>query len=137
MVRPWVHIHVRDVRASSQWYRSLLECGGMDEHPHRQAFDQLADADGTVLLGLVSWANHELPWSPEEGPVGNGLTLDFVVTDFDEAWKRALSLEAIVEQEPELGTTGFQTRSFRLRDPDGYCVTILDGTRGWPANVLG
>jgi catechol 2,3-dioxygenase-like lactoylglutathione lyase family enzyme len=135
MVRTWPFITVADVRKSSAWYRTLL--GGRSsmepDHPHRRLFEQIVDTDGAVLLCLINWADHELPWSPDDGPVGNGASLYFVVDDFEGAWARARSLGARVEQEPHRTPDGFRTNQFTVRDPDGYRLSIGDGTQGWLA----
>ena len=137
MVRHWPHIAVNDVSASSAWYGTLLGCTSphRQDHPHRKLFDQIADADGTVLLSFVSRAGHELPWIPEGGPFGSGLELYFLVEDFDAAWQRARTLAAEVEREPHVEPQGYQTRSITVRDPDGYCVGIADGKQGWFATL--
>jgi catechol 2,3-dioxygenase-like lactoylglutathione lyase family enzyme len=137
MVRHWPHIAVRDVGTSGRWYRSLLGCGSphAQDDPHRELFDQIADGDGTVLLSFVSRAGHELPWIAEDGRFGNGFELYFLVEDFDSAWERARALAATVEREPQLEPTGYRTRSFAVRDPDGYCVGVADGTQGWFATL--
>lgn len=137
MVRHWPHIAVNDITASSVWYRTLLGCASphRQDHPHRKLFDQIADADGTVLLSFLSRAGHELPWLSEGARVGNGFELYFLVEDFDAAWERARSLSARVEREPALEPTGYRSRSFAVRDPDGYCVGVADGTQGWFATL--
>ena len=137
MVRNWPGIRVENVRASSQWYQTLLGCKSpmSAESPHRELFDQVVDADGTVLLCLVSWKGHDDPWSDEAGGTGKGLSLYFVVDDFDDAWKRAQSLDARVELEPELGERGYQTREFEVLDPDGYRVSVGDATKGYLAQA--
>jgi hypothetical protein len=58
MKRVWPIIGVRDVQASSQWYQSILGCA--NSHPST-TFDQIVDTDGTVLVCLHHWAEHEHP----------------------------------------------------------------------------
>jgi catechol 2,3-dioxygenase-like lactoylglutathione lyase family enzyme len=137
MIRHWLHIAVDDVEKSAAWYQTLLGCGSPHEqgHPHRKLFDQIADADGTVLLSFVSRAGRELPWIAESERFGNGLELYFLVEDFDSAWERARTLAAAVEREPQLEPVGYRTRSFAVRDPDGYCVAVGDGAQGWFATL--
>lgn len=137
MIRTWVAIRVADVRASSAWYRRLLGCGSdmEQDHPHREHFDQISADDGTVLLNLVSWHDHDQPWSAQS-ETGKGLVLDFVLDDFDAAWQRARALGADVLRQPQLGTSGYRTHEFSLRDPDGYVVSVLDATTGWPKTQL-
>lgn len=137
MTRHWPHIAVDDVGKSGVWYRTLLGCASphAQDHPHRKLFDQIADADGTVLLSFVSRADHELAWLRQDAPVGSGLELYFLVEDFDAAWRRVQSLGARVEREPRLEPQGYRTRSFAVRDPDGYFVGVGDGTQGWFATL--
>jgi len=137
VIRSWPHIMVSDVRVSSRWYQQLLGVRSMSkpDHPHRERFDALSDADGTTVLCLVSWAEHELPGGRDDGPSGLGLELYFVAGEFDAAWRRAGELGADVIQAPALGEQGYRTRSFCLRDPDSYVVRVGDGTQGWFASL--
>jgi hypothetical protein len=83
------------------------------------------DTDGTVLLCLHAWGDHDHPslTSPDRAEPGNGLLLFFRVDDFDTALIRARALVTQLEEEPHLNL-GTQTKEFSLRDPDGYYVTI-------------
>lgn len=123
MKRTWTIIAVRDVPASCRWYQSLL---GMPETaPAHDYFGQIVDSDGTVLLCLHSWGEHEHPslTSPERAQPGNGLLLFFRVDDFDGTLQRARALVAKFEEEPHTNPNT-RTSEFSLRDPDGYYVTI-------------
>jgi catechol 2,3-dioxygenase-like lactoylglutathione lyase family enzyme len=123
MNRLWTIIGVRDVTASLAWYQKLF--GRPSLPPHHTYFGQLLDADGTVLLCLHEWGEHDHPslTSPENGTAGNGLLLFFRVDDFNEALQRARSLVDEFEEAPNQNpNTG--TLEFSLRDPDGYFVTI-------------
>jgi Glyoxalase/Bleomycin resistance protein/Dioxygenase superfamily len=93
--------------------------------PEHDAFGQILDADGTVLLCLHQWGAHEHPslMSPEKASPGNGLLLFFRVDDFDMALKRARALVTRFEEKPHVNPNT-QTREFSLRDPDGYYVTM-------------
>jgi hypothetical protein len=98
--------------------------------PAHDYFGQLVDADGTVLLCLHAWGEHDHPslTSPERAEPGNGLLLFFRVDDFEWAVARARALAARLEEEPQVNpSTG--TPEFSLRDPDGYFVTISDSGR--------
>jgi len=57
MKRIWTIIGVRDVRASFKWYQSLFGMIGND--PGHDHFGQIVDTDGTVLLCLHGWGEHE------------------------------------------------------------------------------
>ena len=123
MKRTWTIIGVSDVERSFHWYQSLF--GQPASAPAHDHFGQLRDADGTVLLCLHRWGDHEHPTlsSPALATPGNGLLLFFRVDDFDEALSRAGSLAARLELEPRVNpSTG--TREFALRDPDGYYVMV-------------
>jgi catechol 2,3-dioxygenase-like lactoylglutathione lyase family enzyme len=123
MKRIWTIIGVRDVPSSFKWYLSLL--GLPDRTPGHDYFGQILDTDGTVLLCLHQWGEHEHPTllSPDAASPGNGLLLFFRVDDYDDALKRARALGARLEEEPHVNPNT-QTREFSLRDPDGYYVTI-------------
>ena len=138
MIRTWPHIAVSDVRASSRWYQQLLGCRSMSEpdHPHRELFDALSDTDGTTIVCLVSWKDHELPLRAGEAPNGVGLELYFVSDRFDAAWQAARALGPEVVREPYESEGGYRTRSFVLRDPDGYFVRVGDGAGGWFGSLL-
>lgn len=123
MKRTWTIIGVADVLRSFRWYQSLF--GQPLTAPAHDFFGQLVDTDGTVLLCLHRWGSHDHPTlnSPELAQPGNGLLLFFRVDDFAEALKRARTLVAALELEPQLNpSTG--TREFALRDPDGYYVMV-------------
>jgi len=123
MKRTWTIIGVADVARSFDWYQSLF--GQAKSAPAHDYFGQVCDTDGTVLLCLHRWGEHEHPTltSPNHAPPGNGLLLFFRVDDFDDALSRARSLVTHLEEEPSLNpATG--TLEFALRDPDGYFVMV-------------
>jgi len=123
MKRTWTIIGVRNVASSFEWYQSLV--GQPATAPAHDYFGQLLDTDGTSLLCLHSWGEHEHPSlkSPDPATPGNGLLLFFRVDDYDDALNRARTLVPQLEEEPHLNpSTG--TMEFSLRDPDGYYVTI-------------
>jgi len=123
MKRLWTIIGVTDVTRSFAWYQSLL--GLPAAQPAHAYFGQIIDTDGTVLLCLHRWGDHEHPSlaSPERAEPGNGLLLFFRVDDFDGTLSRACSLVAALAEEPNVSpNTG--TREFALRDPDGYYVMV-------------
>lgn len=123
MKRTWTIIAVRDVADSFKWYQALL--GLPETAPAHDYFGQIVDTDGTVLLCLHAWGDHDHPslTSPDRAEPGNGLLLFFRVDDFDTALIRARALVTQLEEEPHLNL-GTQTKEFSLRDPDGYYVTI-------------
>jgi catechol 2,3-dioxygenase-like lactoylglutathione lyase family enzyme len=123
MKRTWTIIGVDDVPRSFRWYQSLL--GLAQTAPAHEYFGQILDSDGTVLLCLHQWGEHDHPSlaSPDRGQPGNGLLLFFRIDDFDLALPRARALVPRFESEPAVNpSTG--TLEASLRDPDGYYVTI-------------
>jgi len=123
MKRLWTIIGVTDVTRSFAWYLSLL--GLPAAQPAHDYFGQILDTDGTILLCLHRWGDHEHPSlaSPERAEPGNGLLLFFRVDDFDQALSSARSLVTALAEEPNVNpNTG--TREFALRDPDGYYVMV-------------
>ena len=125
MKRIWTIIGVRDVAGSLIWYQSLF--GQARTPPSHEHFAQLLDTDGTVLLSLHKWGEHEHPslMSPDTATPGNGLLLFFRVDDYEEALKRGRALVAGFDEDPHVNPNT-QTREFSLRDPDGYYVTISE-----------
>lgn len=123
MKRTWTIIGVRDVAHSFKWYQSLL--GIPETLPAHDYFGQILDSDGTVLLCLHQWGDHEHPslMSPDHATPGNGLLLFFRVDEFDKALFSARTLVRRFEEEPHSNPrTG--TMEFALRDPDGYYVMV-------------
>ena len=125
MKRIWTIVGVKDVPRSFAWYQSLL--GQTKSSPGHDYFAQIVDADGTVLLCLHAWGEHEHPplMSPETAVPGNGLLLFFRVDDFESCLDRARTLVARFEEEPHVNPNT-TTREFSLRDLDGYYVTISE-----------
>lgn len=123
MKRLWTVIGVADVARSFAWYQSLF--GQSESAPAHDYFGQIVDADGTVLLCVHRWGEHDHPTlrSPDRAGPGNGLLLFFRVNDYDQTLSRARSLVDRLEEEPRVNpATG--TREFALRDPDGYYVMV-------------
>lgn len=123
MIRTWTIVGVSDVAASFRWYQSLL--GLPATVPEHDFFGQICDADGTVLLCLHSWGEHDHPslTTPDRAGPGNGLLLFFRVDRFDDCLSNARKLVMQFEEEPNRNpSTG--TQEFSLRDRDGYYVTI-------------
>src|SRR3954470_11296298 len=123
MKRTWTIIGVSDVPASFKWYQSLF--GRPETEPAHSYFGQIVDSDGTVLLCLHQWGDHEHPslMTPDSATPGNGLLLFFRVDDFDSALARARALVNHFEEEPHTNPNT-RTEEFSLRDQDGYYVTI-------------
>jgi len=123
MKRTWTIIGVNNVTDSYNWYQRLF--GQPTSAPAHDYFGQIVDDDGTVLLCVHRWGDHDHPTlaDPDKAGTGNGLLLFFRVDDFDAALLRARTLVTTLAKEPEINpATG--TKEFALRDPDGYYVMI-------------
>lgn len=132
-VAPQPLIAVRDVRASRQWYKQLLNVenlGGGSSHD--EIYDRLI-CDGNLILQLHVWdvEDHVNLVNPDAGPAGHGMLLWFQVDDFDAAVSRAAALGAEIVEEPHVNPAA-RHREIWLRDPDGYVVVIAspDGEAG-------
>ena len=125
-LEPQPLIAVRDVEASSLWYRELLGCesghGGPD-------YERLASGD-RIVLQLHRWDADDHPHmgDPESRPYGNGVLLWFRTDAFDAAVERARGLGAEILVEPHVNPNA-RHRECWLRDPDGY-VVVLAGVEG-------
>ncbi len=117
-------IAVRDVRASSKFYRKLLgaiHLGGGSDHDH--VYDRILDGD-QILLQLHSWDDEDHPnLQQREAPLGHGVLLWFEVADFDAVVARARELKATIVEEPHVNPYA-RHREMWLRDPDGYYVVV-------------
>lgn len=133
-VRSQTLIAVRNVKASSAWYQSLLgvRSFGDPEHPHRLMYDRLM-SDDSLVLQLHSWDDEDHPnlVDREKAPVGHGVLLWFELDDFDAAVERARALRAEVIEEPHVNPAPGH-REMWLKDLDGYVVVIAspDGEAG-------
>ena len=123
-VRSQPLIAVRDVRASSRWYRQLLELESLPEHPHRDVYERMFSA-GALVLQLHAWDDEDHPnlVDADAAPPGHGVLLWFEVDDFDEVVKQARALGAQIIQEPHVNPRPAH-REVWLRDPDGYVVVV-------------
>jgi catechol 2,3-dioxygenase-like lactoylglutathione lyase family enzyme len=117
-------IAVRDVRASSRWYRDLLGADSLPEHSHRDTYDRISCA-GQLLLQLHAWDEEDHPnlVNADAAPTGHGVLLWFQVADFDAVVERARNLGALVVREPHINVAP-RHREMWLRDSDGYVVVI-------------
>jgi len=117
-------IAVRDVRASSRWYATLLAADTLPDHSHRDTYDRIYRS-GRLLLQLHAWDVEEHPnlVNRTAAPPGHGVALWFQLDDFDAAVERARELAAEVVEEPHVNPAP-QHKEMWLRDPDGYIVVI-------------
>jgi catechol 2,3-dioxygenase-like lactoylglutathione lyase family enzyme len=117
-------IAVRDVRASSRWYRQLLGLDSLPEHEHRDLYERMF-SDGRLVLQLHAWDEEDHPnlVNADAAPHGHGVLLWFEVEDFDEAVKQARELHSEIILEPHVNPAP-KHREMWLRDPDGYVVVV-------------
>jgi catechol 2,3-dioxygenase-like lactoylglutathione lyase family enzyme len=129
-VRSQPLIAVRDVRASSGWYRELLGVETLPEHAHRDIYQSML-SDGHPILQLHAWDEEDHPnlVNADAAPPGHGVLLWFEVDDFDDAVKRARSLRAQVVEEPHVNPNSHH-REMWIRDLDGYVVVIASSDGG-------
>ncbi|PST83126.1 glyoxalase [Pedobacter yulinensis] len=121
MIRTEPIIAVKNVEESSRWYQRLLGCQSMHGG---DTFEILADTDGTVLLCLHRWGEHDHPTMTRPLPgTGHGLILYFRVQELGQVWQNAVSLKLQIEQKPHLNPNSGK-RQFSLRDPDKYYLII-------------
>ena len=124
-VRPQTLIAVRDVKASSAWYQTLLGVQVVNpDHPHRLFYDRLMSGESLVLQ-LHRWDHEEHPnlMGADRAPHGHGVLLWFEVDDFDAAVDRVRRLGARVIEEPHVNPAP-QHREIWIEDPDGYVVVL-------------
>lgn len=71
-------ISVRNVRASSDWYRQLLGLDALPKHSHRDAYDRML-CDGDLILQLHAWDKDHHPnlVNADAAPNGHGVLLWF------------------------------------------------------------
>ncbi len=126
MIKTEPIIAVEDVQKSSNWYQQLLNC----KSGHGGAvFEILTDENGTQILSLHKWGEHQHPTLTESKSAnGNGLILYFLVDDLDQIWKNALKLNAITEEKPHLNTNSGRME-FSIRDLDNYYISICSDNR--------
>lgn len=121
-------IAVRDVEASSRWYRHLLGLQSDHGGPH---YERLL-ADGVLVLQLHNRQtehHHGVIGHPDVAP-GNGVLVWFgEVADFDGVVERVARLDATVvlpahRNPPEGRGAGPGHREIWIKDPDGYTVVV-------------
>jgi catechol 2,3-dioxygenase-like lactoylglutathione lyase family enzyme len=122
-------IAVRNVRASSRWYQTLLASDSLPDHEHRSMYDRIY-CDGQLVLQLHAWdeENHPNLVDADAAPPGHGVLIWFEVTDFNAAVQRVRSLKAQIIEEPHVNPNARQ-KEIWIRDPDGY-VVVLAGPSG-------
>jgi hypothetical protein len=123
-------IAVRDVRASSRWYSTLLAADSLPDHSHRDVYDRIS-CSGRLVLQLHAWDEEDHPnlVDAAAAPPGHGVLLWFQVNEFDSAVERARQLGADIIEEPHLNPAPGH-REIWLRDCDGYVVVLASQPGG-------
>ncbi len=118
---------VKDVAASSEWYRQLLElesAHGGDE------FEMLMSEKGELLLMLHHPELEEHPGleTPGQASAGAGVLLYFSVSNLNDVFARAQDMSVEVLTEPEYNPKAHAVE-FTARDPDGYLLAVSEQRR--------
>lgn len=116
-------IAVKDVEASSKWYRSLFGCSSM--HGGNE-FDILVSENDEILICLHKWGTDEHPTmtDPSVTP-GNGLILYFRTDNMDTIRQNVEKIGVLVEEDIHINPNS-RKKEFSFRDPDGYYLTITE-----------
>ena len=114
-------IVVRDVAASSAWYRGLL--GLVSGHGGDEFEMLMSGGDLALMLHHMDFAEHPAIADPREGGPGRGVLLYFSVEDVELHFERAKELGADLIDEPHENPKAHAIE-FSARDPDGYSLTI-------------
>ncbi|MBK8054286.1 MAG: glyoxalase [Saprospiraceae bacterium] len=123
MTRLETIIAVKDVDKSSKWYQDLLNLKSTHGGGN---FEMLADKNGTVILCLHRWEEHDHPTMRDPNiTIGNGLILYFRVSDLKNIWNKAVNLNLVIEQKLHLNTNSGQ-QQFILKDIDNYYLIISE-----------
>jgi len=122
MIRTETIIAVKDVKKSSAFYQSLLEC--KSSHGGR-TFEILTSGDVTLLC-LHKWGEHEHPTMLDPGIMpGNGLILFFRTDRLEALYANALKLAVFIEKDIHYNENSLKNQ-FILRDPDNYYLIISE-----------
>jgi uncharacterized glyoxalase superfamily protein PhnB len=114
---------VNDLKESLAWYRNVLGFTLDRKHEREGALVAVSLKAGSVhiLIGQDDGAKGA------DRVKGEGFSLMITTAqDIDEVAARIKASGGTLDSEPE--TTPWGTRAFRLRDPDGFRLTISSGT---------
>ena len=116
-------IAVKDVEASSKWYRSIFECRSM--HGGKE-FDILVSEDDEVMICLHKWEAHDHPTMTDSTITpGNGLILYFRTENMNNLRQNVEKIGGAIEEVIHINPNS-RKKEFSLRDPDGYYLTITE-----------
>jgi catechol 2,3-dioxygenase-like lactoylglutathione lyase family enzyme len=116
-------IAVKDVGASSKWYREVFGFRSVHEG---KVFAVLVSDDDEILLCLHTWREHDHPTmtDPKIMP-GNGLILYFRAENMIDIRQNVEKMGYPIEEDIHLNPNSTK-REFSLRDPDGYYLIISE-----------
>ena len=116
-------IAVKDIEASSKWYKSVF---GLRNRRGHDYFAVLLAENDEILLCLHKWEAHEHPTmiNPNITP-GNGLILYFRTENINQIRQNVKTLGFPIEEDIHLNPNSTK-KEFSLRDPDGYYLTITE-----------
>jgi uncharacterized glyoxalase superfamily protein PhnB len=116
---------VRDLQASLAWYRNVLGF----------TVDQKHERDGTLRAVSLKAGNVRILIGQDDGARGwdraKGEGFSLMITtaqEIDQVAKRIKESGGVLDSEPT--TMPWGARVFRLRDPDGFRLTISSPTGG-------
>jgi catechol 2,3-dioxygenase-like lactoylglutathione lyase family enzyme len=112
---------VRDVKASSRWYQTVL---GVKSGHGGDEYEMLMDGQVMVMqLHCFEQDHHHGSMGDPSKPLGNGVAVWFHVDDLDGVVARSKAAGATVQTEVHVNPNA-QQRELWLRDPDGYLVVV-------------
>lgn len=125
MQRMSLDLAVRDIRASVDFYRDVLDFPEGDVYPL---------PSGKVVHGMVQWGPAMIVFSPVEesaaasGPRGAGVTLYIQLDDeIERYFERVVESGATIVE--DLRTQYWGDRTFTVADPDGYHLAFAQHVR--------
>jgi catechol 2,3-dioxygenase-like lactoylglutathione lyase family enzyme len=124
-VRPQPLLAVRDVRASSRWYSTLLGLDPLDlPSDQDRVYDRL-HSDGRLVLQLHAWDDDDQPGLSDRdgGRNGHGILLWFEADDVEAVARRAERLRAEIVRDVHVNP-GPGHYELWVRDPDDYLVVV-------------
>jgi predicted enzyme related to lactoylglutathione lyase len=116
-------IAVKDIEASSRWYKSVFNWRSLHGGGH---FDTLIAENDEIVLCLHPWGKDEHPTMMDPGITpGNGLILYFRTENMRIIRQNAEKLGCVIEEDIHFNPNSTKME-FSLRDPDGYYVTVTE-----------
>ncbi len=115
---------VGDIRKSLAWYRDVLGFTVHQEHARNGTLRAVSLRAGAARILLSQDDGAKGP----DRIKGQGISLQLTTAqNIDEIAQRVTAHGAVLDTEP---TDAFGARMFRVRDPDGFRLTISSGRPG-------